>query len=403
MSHIHLVRQPVFNRAESAVGYELRYRDIAEGDDALVRSCLNGAVDVLRGGLPAWVYPNWHTLDVDDFRFTDSSSLWAVIPREISADMAYVAKAAALAMRGVTLVLDEFERPNSADSPEFAFLAHARVVRFDMRTTHDAQSRTFLAILRKMGKRLAADHVFDGSVFAACRANGFEFFQGHHFARPEPLPAAELPTSTLTALRVMALARDPGADERDIERAISSDPAIAFQLLRIVNSAAIGGRGITSIAHALRLAGRENLVRWLSIAACASRGTVSGANDHLARQAVQRAFLAESIAKHARERQPGTAFLVGLFSLLDAVFRVPMADLLGRVSLSDDARAALLDRDGPFAATVELIEAYELGLWDAATELSAAIGLDAAKLPQLYAAALQSANEAVPGPMRAAA
>jgi len=71
VSDICLVRQPVFDKTASAVGYEIRYREDGDGGHALTRSCASGALDVLRGGLPAWVYPSWDDAADDSFEFLD--------------------------------------------------------------------------------------------------------------------------------------------------------------------------------------------------------------------------------------------------------------------------------------------------------------------------------------------
>ena len=58
-----------------------------------------------------------------------------------------------------------------------------------------------------------------GRLFVS-RGSSVEVFQGPHFSRPEPLPAAEIPTSTAAALRLMGLARDPSTPERELELAL---------------------------------------------------------------------------------------------------------------------------------------------------------------------------------------
>jgi len=55
MSDIFLVRQPVFDRTDSAVGYELRFKLSDDGSDPFARSYMSGSFEFLRSGLPAWV------------------------------------------------------------------------------------------------------------------------------------------------------------------------------------------------------------------------------------------------------------------------------------------------------------------------------------------------------------
>lgn len=396
MSDIFIVRQPVFDRTDHAVGYELRFRNSEDGGDAFARSYLSGSFDVLRAGLPAHVRCTRAQLAEGIFASADPRTLVLVLPPDLTADEATVASVSALARSGVTICLDEFELPRTQLAPVLAFLPHAGMVRIDLRCHEPEAVGTLVAALRKQGKKVVADHVLDKRAHDSCLALGFERFQGPHFARPEPLPAAEIPTSTATALRLMALARDPDTPERELEKVISSDPSITFQLLRIVNSAAVGGRGITSIAHALRLVGRSAVVRWLALASATSRSGMSGVDDELVRQAVQRARLCESLGEATVGRDKGTLFLIGLFSLLDAVFRMPLHEVLERVNLADEVKAALLDRTGPYADALHVVEAYELGLWEAAAEACTNFGCDAALLPGMYAESLTWAIEQMP-------
>lgn len=87
-------------------------------------------------------------------------------------------------------------------------------------------------------------------------------------------------------------------------------------------------------------------------------------------------------------RDAGTLFLVGLFSLMDAVFKMPLHDIIARVALGDEAKAALLDRTGPYAKALAFAEAYEMGMFETATQLAAEMEVAMDKVPQMYTTAL---------------
>ncbi|MEP7345667.1 MAG: HDOD domain-containing protein [Gemmatimonadaceae bacterium] len=396
MSDICLVRQPIFDRKESAIGYELRFRDPGDGSDPFARSYLSGSFDIFRSGLPAYVRVTRQQLLERVVNAPDPRSLVVLLPPDLVPDEPVLTALTELTASGVTIGLDEFKLPRGAGSPILSLLAHAKIVRLDLRGYEAGVLTSIVAALKRQGKRSIADHVFDAKLHKECVAMGFEGFQGEHFSRPEPLPQAELPTSTATAIRLLALSRDPNTSERELERVVSGDPGITFQLLRIVNSASIGGHGIASIQHALRLVGRNNLVRWLALASYTARTGKSGVDDALIRQAVQRAHLSEALAAYGPRRDTGTAFLVGLFSLLDAVFRMPLHEVLERVNLADEVKAALLHREGIYADTLQVIESYELGLWESATELAAGMGVPPEKLAELFTEALRWAEEQIP-------
>jgi len=183
---------------------------------------------------------------------------------------------------------------------------------------------------------------------------------------------------------VLSLARDDATPERDLERAISGDPTLTYQLLRVVNSASIGGRGISSVSHALRLAGRATLVRWLALAVFASRADQSPLDRELSDQAVRRAFMANYIAERCVECDPQPSFLTGMFSMIDAVFRVPLVDVLDRINVVGDVRDALLHRTGLLARILDYIEAFELGQWEYAASLAQELGVEPDEAARAY-------------------
>ena len=129
------------------------------------------------------------------------------------------------------------------------------------------------------------------------------------------------------------------------------------------------------------------------MAVAAARKSKNGVDQELVRQAVERGRLCEQLA--GRGRDAGTLFLVGLFSLLDAVFRMPLHEILERVVLSEDANQALLDRSGPYADAINFAESYELGLFENATEIATGMGIDATKLGDFYTNAISWTAEAL--------
>lgn len=389
MSDILIVRQPVFDRSDSAVGYELRFRPAGDEGDPFARSYLSGSFDVLRSGLPAYVRCTRRQLLDHIFDAADPNSLVVLVPPEVGADNDVVLAVDALAKAGVITAIDEFDGGSESAAAREGLLAVVSHVRVDLRCYTPETLKPVAAALRALKKKLIADHVEDTAMQQLCIELGFERLQGPHFSRPEPLPAAELPASTATALRLLALARDPNTPDRELESAVSSDPSLTFQLLRIVNSASSGGRGIQSIGHAIRLVGRSAFVKWLALAFAASRVGSSGVDNEIARQAVQRARMCEAIGG----RDSGTLFLIGLFSLLDAMFRMPLSDVIERINLAPEARDALIDRTGPFGDALNFVEAYELGLWEQTAELAKQLGVEPDRISTIYTDAVRWAAE----------
>jgi EAL and modified HD-GYP domain-containing signal transduction protein len=389
-----LVRQPIFAAKGNLLGYEIRFRDTEDGRHAFTQSFLTGTFDMVRGQFPAFLTCSREQLLENAFQIIDPKHAILVFPADLEADEEVVAAIKAFLESGGTVGLDDISED---PSPSEALLPLVSWVRVDARSDDPvAIGRICDRVSKSTSARapkLVADHVYEAAQYEMAKGLGFDAYQGAFFSRPEPLPSADLPQSTVAAMRLMGMARDQSVSDRQLEDVLTTDPVLTFQLLRLVNSAAVGMRGVSSIGQAIRLIGRNAFQRWLAVAVAASRRSSSGADQELVRQAVERGRLLEQLANPTRDA--GTLFLVGLFSLLDGVFRMPLPEILSRVVLSDEANLALLQREGPYAGAINFAEAYELGLFEHAEELATAMGVDATKIGGYYTQAVAWTNDAL--------
>ncbi len=187
--------------------------------------------------------------------------------------------------------------------------------------------------------------------------------------------------------------RDPNTRDGDIEDMLRRDVALSYKLLRMVNSAALGGRDIWSIGHALRLLGRDQVARWLGLL-LVTDGKTDGVRAELMTVSLVRARMCELLANASGvPRARGPLFLVGMLSVLDQMLETPMDMLADSMELAPDIRAALLHRQDFYGEVLSLIEAYEQGWWDQVDALSEVVGVSPSVLPSLYIDALSWSTE----------
>ena len=94
---------------------------------------------------------------------------------------------------------------------------------------------------------------------------GFQLFQGHYFAHPDIISGRSLSPSQTRLIHLINLAAR-NSDTVRIEEEFKREPALAVNLLRIVNSVGYGlSQNITSLRHAITLLGRRQLQRWLQL------------------------------------------------------------------------------------------------------------------------------------------
>lgn len=384
MEAFALTRQPIFDLHGHVAGYDVRFRPSSTGGDPLAEWLFTGSVAPLGRGRPVWVEVSEALIMRDAIVAPGDATLVALIPSAIEVTDGLLDKVDSLRAAGVPVALDEFQAPTGSADPLHELMRRASFVRVGADAASAEALVTACEAARCAGLTIAADQVGDERELAASTAAGAELFQGAHFAHPQPLPRSALPAATVNALHVLSLARNDNTPERDLERAISADPTLTFQLLRVVNSASMGGRGIVSVPHALRLTGRATLVRWLALAVLASRARHSAVDRELSDQAVRRAYMASFLAERCTAGDPQSAFLTGMFSMLDAVFRVPLADVLDMINVANGVRDALLDRSGQLGRIVDYMELFEMAQWESAGAVAAELGVPPGEAERAY-------------------
>jgi EAL and modified HD-GYP domain-containing signal transduction protein len=129
-------------------------------------------------------------------------------------------------------------------------------------------------------------------------------------------------------------------DRKKIERLLLMEPSLCYRLLRLANSAAYGLRHrISTIQGALNTVG-EDAFRKLVTVVLASNLSAS-AVDRDAEQALERAFLCESLASILNENA-AELYMLGMLSMMDRMLNIPMKQLVDLISIDSRIQEALL-------------------------------------------------------------
>jgi EAL and modified HD-GYP domain-containing signal transduction protein len=166
----------------------------------------------------------------------------------------------------------------------------------------------------------------------------------------------------LTLLRIFALtAADAELDE--LERALKQAPDLMTRLLNMANARLLpSSPKISSIRNAIMVLGRSQINRFVQIMLFAQQSGGNITSDPLVQTAVMRGCLMEGLAiVRGWDAIKDRAFMVGMLSLVDALFGQPLADIVLRLNLEDDLQAALLRREGQLGLLLRLAEAGEGG------------------------------------------
>ncbi len=403
---VFVARQPIFDERDRLFAYELLYRSGAQQNwangvsadqmctDTVIHALLSIGMAPLTGGTLAFVNMTRDFLLTGQYQLFEPKTVVIELLESVDPEPEVIAACEQLRRKGYTLALDDF-----VNAPGYEpLLALASIVKIDVLNKSEAEVKRVADDLRKYGVRLLAERVETAEVRDMCRRHGYTLFQGYYYSKPQIVSHRELSVEHSTMLRLLNLLEDTKASDGEIENAFKSDPSLSYKLLRIANSAAFGGRDVTSIGFALRMVGRGVLHRWLTVLLVSSVASNNGIALELVLAALVRARLAELAGERSgRRSEMGPLFLVGLFSLLDALLRMPMEGILARMAIGQEVKDALLTRSGPYASTLALVEAQERGDWSAVQDAAEAVGLSMSQVSALYTEALGWAGERVRG------
>jgi c-di-GMP-related signal transduction protein len=185
---------------------------------------------------------------------------------------------------------------------------------------------------------------------------GVELFQGSWFSHPLLIKSQTMRPNQAIILELIALLRRE-ADMSEIEALLKRDPALSFNLLRFINSGAFGlDHQVSSFRSAVLMVGMQRLLRWATVLMATSRAGAPA----LGYTAVVRGRLMELLAAELLSPEEcDQAFVVGVFSLLDAMTGLPLARVLDGLALPEPVMHALLNRTGLFEPFMALTEACE--------------------------------------------
>lgn len=398
--HVLVARQPIFDKEKNVVAYELLFRssmsnsyDGSDGDkattDVIVASFLSIGMDVVTGGKKAFINFTDNLLKQKVAHLLPSEVLAVEILETVEPEDEILAACRALKEEGYTIVLDDF-----VFHPRFRPLIKlADIIKIDFLATTAFERRDIVRRFATTPIEFLAEKVETQAEFEEAVRCGYSYFQGYFFSKPVIIARKDIPASKLSYLKLLQEIRSADMNINYIEETIKREISFSYRLLKYINSSAFGFRQeIRSIRQAVSLLGQRDLLKWVSLnAMCCIQ---DGKPLELITTAVIRAYFGELIAlRLGKKAIASDVFLMGLFSLIDALLDCPLATILEELPVTREVKVALLGEEGFFHNIQQLIISYERADWKRVFEYAKIIGLPDEELPGLYFKTLAWARE----------
>jgi EAL and modified HD-GYP domain-containing signal transduction protein len=361
-----IVRQPLLNAQERALGYELSWqgKDAPNELDAKVLMLVVGEQTSASGGdfllgdqLLFLAAPLVSLTNADLSRLPSQEVVFALNASELpAANGGDVLKVLRDQGFGLSLRGADIAAVDKNLLPQFTHIEiSANAADFD------AQVQFYRSQNLPSAMRLIARDVSGWEQFDRCASLDMDVFAGEFrlTRRPDARSGGLNPAQAMIVQLMDMVTR--GVDVKQLEGVLKRDPALAYKLLRYINSAGFGlGFEVQSLRHAVTLLGYSPLYRWLAL--LLATATTTGYSPVLMQTAVVRGRFAELLGQtFLPKNEAENLFVAGMFSLLDKLLGVSMEDVLSKVQLSETVTEALLSRQGMYGPFLALAEACESG------------------------------------------
>lgn len=379
---IYVARQPVFTDEMNIWGYELLFRHgeaqsavFTDGDQATTQVIADGFALGVRGmgskikalinfprnvliGRSPYVLPSERCV---------VEILETVLPEENVMEACRELKA-----NGYALALDDF-----VGDPGFEPLCEiADIIKVDILGKTPSDVMSLVNGLKGYKAWLLAEKVESIDMFNVCRHLGFKYFQGYFFSKPEIVPGRKISPSQSAKIKLLKELNESEAELSRLVEIIQTDLSISYRLLKYINSARFTLCGkIESIQRAVNMLGQQNLRQWLQVVILSDVNS-TGRGQELVRISVLRGRFLQLLATCGKAPfSPDSMFVMGFFSVLDAILDQQMEQILDEISLAPEIKATLIDPQSEHSVWIGLLTELDRGSWGGLEEKAGQIGI----------------------------
>lgn len=347
---VFIGRQPIFNRVEEIVAYELLYRNnnvnkFPEIDsdkatiDVLINSFLTIGIKEVSNGRPCFINFTENLIMQEELDFFDPSEIVIEILEDVPITSALVERLRNLKTKGFKIALDDFVMEETVLIYDDLF-KQVDYIKIDFLLSDENQR---LAVETKVKSqfphiKLLAEKVETREEFELAKRSGYSLFQGYFFQQPQIITSTDIPANLFQYFQIIALLRNDETSIDVIAENIEREISLTYRLLKLINNSTKRPKSkVRSIKQAIVLLGLTELRKWIYLLAMHEKAIQQNRElfDELMYASLIRAKVCEKFARLNGNKNYPEYFLLGLFSLIDALLRRPLNSILTQLPLSE--------------------------------------------------------------------
>lgn len=362
---VYVGRQPIFDRYNNVLGYELLYRrsmnNFYEGNDANkdTAEVINNAFfvmhfDELTEGTKAFI------------NFTESmivDNVPMLLPKEtliveileqsiISQDL--IDSCIKLKQNGYKIALDDFVFSEQyiplLEIVDIVKIEFSRVSLFEQRRLLNLYKHKLSFLAEKVETREEYDLALN---------MGYDYFQGYFFSKPVIVKGKDIAVLNTNIVRIINELYAEEPEFNRISEIIQADLGLSYKLLKVSNTVYFEAKyEIKSIKQAIVRLGISELKRWFNILLVKDIQIIE--NKDLIKNSIIRAKFMELIALEiGLEQEYLDYFMVGMFSSIDVLLNREMKMIVEELPFTQDVKDALLGNENSIHNALDVIVKHE--------------------------------------------
>lgn len=364
---IYIARQAIKNINGKIVGYELLYRDSAEGIkrfpshmkatshvlvSALTHLDMN---DIIQEDQLMFINVNEKVLLSGVLELLDKERCVIEILEDTDIDQQVKTKIKKLKSLGFKIAIDDFDGSVEMIERFSSIWKEIDILKVDAMSMNEENIIKLIPKFQRNKIKLLIEKIETKEELRKYIDLGFNLFQGYYIGKPEIIECRTLKDATqLIILKLVALIKSNG-ETTEIVKFIKKRPELVMNIMKFINNRGDDKKIVQTVTQAITLMGREGLNRWLILYLYSEIHANSDAHP-LLKSSLQRA---EAMEKSSQPKDRDMAFMTGLFSMAGDLFEEDTDVILRSIKATPVLINAITRKMGPFGKMLQEREFQE--------------------------------------------